>query len=155
MAGGARVGAGRHADPNALNRDRKSDTITWTNLAPSGPEITPVWPLSRPTKRESDLWKREWQRPQARQWLAGGLETQVAIYIRTLRDAERPHAPVACRTLLARQEDALGISIAGLARLRWVIAEAQTAPATPIPGRQAQSGPSARDRLRLVRDGPS
>jgi hypothetical protein len=147
--------SGPAPDPNALRRDRPSDGNVWTHLPASGPEITPVWPLSRPTKRESDLWKREWQRPQAHQWLAGGLATQVAIYVRTLRDAERPHAPVACRTLLARQEDALGISIAGLARLRWVIAEAQSAPAAPIPGHRAPAGPSARDRLRLVRDGPS
>lgn len=119
-SGGARARSGPPPDPQALRRDH--DATEWTRIpaARSGPP--PAWPLPRPTKRELDVWAQEWTRPQAVMWEIYGWFTQVAIYVRTLRAAEDPKAAAATRGLVLRQEDALGISIGGLQRNRWIIA---------------------------------
>lgn len=146
--GGARAHSGPPRDPNSLRRDSLM-AGDWATLPAAGrPGPAPEWPLTKPTKREADLWVREWRRPQAVMWEVNGQELEVALYVRTLRQAEMVKAPVAMRTLLKQQQEALGLSLPGLQRNRWRIASADDAPAA-----RPSAGMSARDRLRVVPGG--
>lgn len=101
--------------------------------------------------RELELWEREWRRPQAVAWEANGQEVEVALYVRALASAEDPGAKVTLRTLVKQQQEALGISLPGLARNRWMIGTTVAAePARPT-GRAG--GRSARSRFRVVPGG--
>jgi hypothetical protein len=147
-SGGARGNAGRVADPNALRRERSGDSASWTTLAPFD-GATPEWPLSENLEngdREATIWARLWKRPQASEWLRLGLEDEVALYARYLAEAEFPDAPSAVRTLVKQHQELLGLSTAGLNRLRWQLpaGEAQKAPAA------APRKSSSRARLKVV-----
>lgn len=100
--------------------------------------------------RELEVWAGEWRRPQAVEWERNGQELEVALYVRALVAAEAPDAKVTLRTLVKQQQEALGLSLPGLARNRWRIPDEATddqmAP-TPI-----EPGKSARDRF-TVHDG--
>lgn len=144
--GGARAHSGPAPDPNALRRDR--DAGDWTTLPADGRDgPLPEWPLTKATQREISLWKREWKRPQAVMWERNGQEVEVALYVRSLRMAEMPKAPTISRTLVKQQQEALGLSLPGLARNRWRIEHVEAA-APP-----AAVGRSARDRFRVVTGG--
>lgn len=147
--GGARVRSGPPPDPNALRRER--DKGEWRTLPAAGRTgDPPVWPLTRQTARERDLWAAEWQRPQAVAWEDLGMAQQVALYVRTLVDAERPKATVASRTLVRQFWDALGLSVAGLRSNRWRIEDAPPQQVTrpDDPARQ-----SAKARFRAIEGG--
>jgi hypothetical protein len=73
--------------------------------------------------RELVVWARQWSRPQAVQWERNGQEEEVALYVRTLVAAEDSDAKANVRTLVKQQQEALGISLPGLLRNRWRIAE--------------------------------
>lgn len=79
-------------------------------------------------------------------WERNHLETEVALYVRSLAEAEKPKASTPLRTLVKQQMEFLGLSLPGLSRNRWVIDggpdEART---THTP-----AGPSAKERLKLV-----
>lgn len=95
------------------------------------------------------MWEREWSRPQAVMWERLGLEVEVALYVRSLALAEKAGASVSARTLVRQQQEALGLSIPGLARNRWRIAAGE--PASLAGARRA--GPPAargRDRFRVL-----
>lgn len=104
----------------------------------------PQWPLSRPSQRELAIWAQEWTRPQAVMWERNRQHQEVALYVRTLVEAERRGAPAALRTLVRQQQEALGISLTGMLRLRWLIA----AEGEERPRLVAEAGPSVRERLR-------
>lgn len=154
MRGGPRANAGPAPDPDALRRDRKDDA-TWLTLplaGRSGP--VPKWPLSTASKRELELWKSEWQRPQAVMWERNGQEVEVAMYVRTLVAAESEKSPVAARVLVVRQQEVLGISLTGLARNRWRIeSRADKAKTTSTGARAKPVRASSRSRLRVVSGG--
>ena len=150
-SGGARATSGPAPDPMALRRDR--DRSGWTHLPAEGRQgETPTWPLSRPTARETALWDAEWRRPQAVMWEANHQELEVAIYVRTLRQAESPRASVAMRTLLRQHQEALGLSLPGLHRNRWIIATT-AAPARPAAATGTEGRPSIRERMKVVQGG--
>lgn len=124
MKGGPRANAGRPLEPDAIRRDRPSDQAGWVTLPASRDGAVPEWPLSDASQRELQLWAAEWKRPQAVMWEANGQAIEVAMYVRTLKAAEKDDASTATRTLLKQQQEALGLSLPGLARLRWRIAGA-------------------------------
>lgn len=141
---------GPPADPNALRRSR--DGQTWIRLPPDGRKgRTPVWPLApAATERELELWKKLWRYPQAVQWEKLGLSLEVALHVRTLREAERPKSTTAARTLAMRQQEALGLTSAALAKLHWVIPEVAPAQAS-AQGEDAQK--PARERFGVIQGG--
>ena len=142
MKGGS-SNSGRAPDPNSIRNDRSS-AAGWTHLPAQGRQgPPPPWPLATPSRRELDLWEREWRRPQAVMWEANGQEAEVALYVRSLKDAEKPKASVAARTLVKQQQESLGISLPGLARNRWIIASTSEAAHRPT----VVSGGSAKERL--------
>lgn len=144
MVKGAHGRGGPPPDPLALRRDRGDDR-GWTHLPAAGRQgPPPPWPLVKPTRRELELWRDAWSRPQAVVWEQNGQAVEVALYVRTLREAEAPAAGVMRRVLVARMADALGLSMPGLLRNRWVIASTDGAPARPT----VIAGGAARDRLR-------
>ena len=147
-SGGARGNAGRVADPNALRRERSGDSASWTSLAPfDGP--APEWPLSENLEngvREMTIWERLWRRPQASEWSRLGLEDEVALYARYLAEAEAPDASSAVRTLVKQHQELLGLSTAGLNRLRWQMPAGEARQVEAAPKRKA----SSRARLKVV-----
>ena len=122
MRGGARARSGPAPDPDALRRER--DGESWTTLPAEGRKgRVPKWPLARASKRENEIWRGEWKRPQAVVWQRNGQELEVALYVRSLVAAEALDAPTNLRTLVKQQQEALGISLPGLHRNRWRIGE--------------------------------
>ena len=121
--GGARVNSGPPPDPAAMRRDRKNDTVTFFHLPIAGHDgAVPAWPLTTASRREKSLWVRLWSRPQGAAWAYFGLDMAVANYIRNQVEAERPDANASLRGLVQRQLDSLGLTHAGMATNRWVIA---------------------------------
>lgn len=134
--------SGPPRDPNALRRER--DAGQWTHLPASGRQgPAPEWPLSRPSARELAIWAEEWRRPQALMWERNGQHREVALYVRSLVEAEKRGAPVALRTLVRQQQEALGISLPGLLRNRWLIVGDEERPKLVV-----AAGSSVRERLR-------
>ena len=118
-SGGARARSGPPADPRSARSERRGDG--WTDLPAVGLKRAPVWPLALKSKPEGALWGKLWKKPQAVMWKRQGLEFQVAHYVRTALEATEGGAPASLKTAVLRMEDQLGISLAGLAALRWRI----------------------------------
>ena len=145
---------GRLPEPDALRRDRRTDA-GWTVLPVDGrPGTPPRWPLSPSASTvERDLWKREWSRPQAVMWQRSGLDIEVALYVRTLVEAGRRGATAALRELVVRQQRGLGISLEGLLRNRWVIADGETSSSATAASTAARSASDIKQRtLHLIAD---
>ena len=154
MARGGHAASGPAPDPNALRRNRPSDQAGWRTLPAEGyPGGAPEWPLTTPSEREAELWDELWGRPQAVMWGELGQDFEVALFVRTLAEAERPDARIDVKKMVRPYLDSLGLSVQGMLRLRWKItpvAESDEAPATV---RSAARRPGPRDRLKVVRDG--
>jgi hypothetical protein len=150
MAGGARIGAGRTPDPNALRRDRKDDA-GWTVLPAEGRKgkKPPSFPLIDPTAREMQLWRELWKKPQAIVWEKNGQEMQVAMYTRTFAEAEIIGAHTNLRTLLRQQANELLLTLPALLSARVRIAEDEVA-AKRTQAKVEPAKNSARDRLKAV-----
>lgn len=146
--GGARSRSGPAADPTS-QRSQRVDRAGWVHLPAAGREgVPPAWPLPRPTKFELQVWSDAWRKPQALMWARRGWEVQVALYVRTLRQASGAGARASTMTVLLRQEVNLGLTEDGLARNRWIIDDAPTAAAPP-----RRSTSNAKDRIRLIQGG--
>jgi hypothetical protein len=77
-------------------------------------------------------------------WERNRQHHEVALYVRTLVEAERRGSPAALRTLVRQQQEALGLSLPGMLRNRWLIASE----GEERPRLIAEAGPSIRERLR-------
>ena len=119
MPSGGHARSGPPPDPNAIRRDRKSDQAGWLTLAGPREGPVPAWPLTESTKREDAMWARLWATPQSSQWEAQGWHDEVALYVRTFCRASASDGSTADRTLVLRQMEGLGLSAAGMSRLRW------------------------------------
>ena len=128
MTSGGHARSGPPPDPNAIRRDRKSDQLTWLTLTGNREGPAPAWPLTESTKREDAMWARLWTTPQATQWEAQGWHDEVALYVRTFCRASAQDGSTADRTLVLRQMEGLGLSAAGMSRLRWRLPTTDTAP---------------------------
>lgn len=146
-SGGARTRSGPAPDPSSLRSAK--DAGEWTTLPAEGRKgRTPAWPLTKASKRETVLWAREWKRPQALMWERLGQELEVALYVRSVADAEQFGAAVAARTLVRQMMDNLGISAPGMKNLRWKIV------ADEVGQRRSAAAtarrPSSRQRMQVV-----
>ncbi|WKV74736.1 hypothetical protein AW27_026385 [Streptomyces sp. PCS3-D2] len=152
--GGARAVSGPAPDPNALRRERKTDAAGWRTLPADGrPGPAPEWPLTEATEREHDVWLDLWESPQAVMWEELGQALEVALFVRTLAEAERPDARVDIKKMVRGYLDSLGLSVQGMLRNRWKIAPGVPAPAADAVPAPAVRRPSARDRLKVVPSG--
>ncbi|MYS34921.1 hypothetical protein GT025_12455 [Streptomyces sp. SID4920] len=127
----------------------------WRTLPAEGRgEPAPEWPLSLPTDRELELWDEMWAKPQAVAWEAMGQELEVALFVRTLAEAERADGRVDVKKMVRSYLDSLGLSVAGMNRNRWKVAPAVDEPAAEAEAVAAPvRRPSARDRLKVVPSG--
>ncbi|WP_435107341.1 hypothetical protein [Nocardiopsis synnemataformans] len=152
-SGGARTVSGPAPDPDALRRNRPSDTSGWQTLPAEGRTgAPPDWPLIDVQPREWDLWCDLWSRPQAAMWEKLDQRYEVAMFVRKLAEAELPKASVELQKVVRQYLDSLGLSVQGMLRNRWKIATPEQdqdddaeATAPQVPAR-----PSARDRLTVV-----
>ncbi|OII64657.1 hypothetical protein BJP40_19880 [Streptomyces sp. CC53] len=138
-----------------MRRNRKSDASGWRTLPPEGRAgEPPEWPLSEATDREWDLWCELWEKPQGVVWEELGQALEVALFVRTLAEAERPDARVDVKKMVRSYLDSLGLSVAGMLRNRWRIGPAAAAAAEVLPLESPPARrPSARDRLKVVSRG--
>ncbi|MEV1006118.1 hypothetical protein [Streptomyces sp. NPDC049881] len=152
--GGARTRSGPPPDPNALRRERPADQAGWTTLPAegrSGP--APDWPLTDPSVREFDVWRELWAKPQAVAWDALDQSLEVALFVRTLAEAEEPEASAERRKQLRSYMDSLGLSVAGMLRNRWRVAPAAEDAEALSSAADRPPRPSARDRMRVIEGG--
>ncbi|WP_245879195.1 hypothetical protein [Streptomyces reticuliscabiei] len=147
--------SGPPPDPRSLRSTKAIDRGGWRTLPAEGREAEPPeWPLTEAAERELGLWDDLWAKPQAVAWEDMGQELEVALFVRTLAEAERADGRVDVKKMVRGYLDSLGLSVAGMNRNRWKVAPAldddEGAPeiaATPAPR------PSARDRLKVVPSG--
>jgi hypothetical protein len=90
-----------------------------------------------------------WLKPQATEWKRLGLEDEVALYVRYLAEAERAEASGSVRTLVKQHQELLGLSTAGLNRLRWQLPAGEA----PKVEQSAKRKSSSRARLKVVGNG--
>jgi len=147
--GGARAVSGPAPDPRSLKSAASMDKGGWRTLPAEGRAgDAPEWPLTTAADRELDLWDDLWSKPQAIAWEDMGQELEVALFVRTLAEAERADARVDVKKMVRSYLDSLGLSVAGMNRNRWKIAPViePAADVAAVPVRR----PSARDRLKVV-----
>ncbi len=148
-SGGARPRSGPPPDPEALRRDRPSDSAGFTFLPFEGRQgPAPIWPLIGFTVREEELWLSMWRKPQAIMWERLGQEIEVALFVRKLAEAELPKASVELQKVVRQYLDSLGLSVGGMLRNRWKLTEpvSEEDSAAPVVPKKS----SARDRLKVV-----
>ncbi|MEU9777444.1 hypothetical protein [Streptomyces sp. NPDC047968] len=152
--GGARAVSGPAPDPTALRRSRPSDAAGWRTLPAAGREgEPPQWPLTEATDREWDVWCDLWETPQAVMWEEMEQALEVALFVRTLTEAERPDGRSDVKKMVRGYLDSLGLSVQGMLRHRWKVApeeEAFTVQPPPAGDAPPPRRRSARDRLTVV-----
>jgi hypothetical protein len=125
----------------------------WTALPSEGRKGRPPrWPLDGQSPRERKLWLELWRRPQAVMWEQLDQRYEVALFARNLERAEQPMASVELQKVVRQYLDSLGLSVAGMLRNRWRLAEPEAAAAAGP--KAAASRPSARNRLKVVPSEP-
>ena len=121
MVSGGHGRSGRPPDPFSLRQDGRQGE--WTVLPARCDQPAPEWPLGpEQTPRQMVLWAELWRRPQAQEWHRLGLKDEIAMLVVYASEAELPHGTRDSRTLYRQHRELLGLSTAGMARLRWKIA---------------------------------
>ena len=96
------------------------------------------------------MWGELWEKPQAIMWEQLGQVLEVALFTRTLIEAEQVDAKVDVRKLARQYLDSLGLSVQGMLRNRWKI----VAPTPDVEELDEEDfAPvrrSARDRMKVV-----
>lgn len=147
--GGARARSGPAPDPNALRRQDHADSKGWVVLPVEGRlGDIPDFPLSQYSASELDLWSELWRKPQAVMWEKLGLKFQVAAYVRAFLESVEPDASAGIKTAVIRMEGELGISLPGMASLRWRLSEDELEQKRVDPVKAGVL--SARDRLKAL-----
>lgn len=150
---GGHAASGPAPDPNAQRRNRKADAAGWRTLPAEGRAgEPPEWPLTEATDREWNIWHDLWQKPQALMWEELGQVLEVALFARTLAEAERPDARVDVKKMVRGYLDSMGLSVAGMLRNRWRIAPVAEQDDADVVDMTARR-PSARDRIKVVPSG--
>lgn len=117
---------GPPAKKDARRRNARPD---WRTLPADGRSgRAPAWPIGRPSKAETALWRSLWSTPQAVAWEELGWVRLVCRYARLLLSAEVPDAPVTLLGEVRQLEDRLGLSPMAMRRLQWEIGEAAAKP---------------------------
>lgn len=150
-SGGARVVSGPAPDPNSLRQQRVADMSGWTTLPAEGRAgRAPTWPLTAQSEREKKLWRELWRRPQSVMWEQLDQRYEVAMFARNLARAESPLSSVELQKVVRQYLDSLGLSVQGMLRNRWKLADPVKAPASSAPASGAPRRASARSRLTVV-----
>lgn len=149
-SGGARVVSGPAPDPAALSRGRRGDVSGWTTIPRERRRgRPPKWPLSEQGAREAELWADLWKRPQAVMWAQLDQRYEVAMFVRNLGRAEKWDASIELQKVVRQYLDSLGLSVQGMLRNRWRLAEPAPRPSAASRAPAARR-PSSRSRLTVV-----
>ncbi|MFJ9662827.1 hypothetical protein ACIRPR_33370 [Streptomyces griseoflavus] len=155
--GGARTVSGPPPDPNSLRQMKAAEVGGWKTLPADGyAGPVPEWPLTEATPREEAIWADLWAKPQAVMWAELGQALEVALFCRTLAEAERPDARADIKKMVRGYLDSLGLSVAGMLRNRWRIAPSADAVVLDLPagaGEAPRRRPGPRDRMKVVPSG--
>jgi hypothetical protein len=152
-SGGARATSGPPPDPQSLRQGRRGDDGGWTEIpAKARAGKPPQWPMEDQSPREAAIWALLWKMPQAAQWKRLRLEWSVALVARLRERAEWQSSSAALLMELRQHEDSLGLTVPGLLRNRWRIAEPIPA-ARQAPRASAAAPESAKTRLRAITGG--
>jgi hypothetical protein len=137
-SGGARSGSGPTPDLNSY----RSQNRDWVELPAAGYDgPIPDWPLPEmATGEEWEFWVATWRKPQGVQWIAFGVQPQVAMYVRTFLEAAKPGASSNLKTAARQLDNELGISIDPMLKLGWRIGGDTTPVSAPAGARQTSSG---------------
>jgi hypothetical protein len=139
-----------------LRQAKAAEAGGWKTLPAEGYSgEVPEWPLTEPTPREQAIWGDLWAKPQAVMWAELGQALEVALFCRTLAEAERPDARADIKKMVRGYLDSLGLSVSGMLRNRWKIAPAVDAVVLDLPAGAAEPSRrrSARDRMKVVPNG--
>lgn len=112
---------------------RRNARPDWRTLPHDGRKgRVPAWPIGRPKRAETELWKKLWATPQAVAWEDLGWTRVVARYARLVLVCESPEVTAAMLGELRQLEDRLGLTPMSMKRLQWEIGEqlASTGPGT-------------------------
>lgn len=109
---------------DARRRNKRPD---WLTLPASGRTgKPPAWPIGRPTKEETALWKQLWSTPQAFAWERLGWTRVVGRYARLVLQSETREATAALLGEVRQMEDRLGLTPMSMKRLQWEVGEVPT-----------------------------
>lgn len=146
-SGGARARSGPPADPNSLRSARLGDSA-WVTLPVEGfSGSVPLFDLPGASEREVTLWESLWCKPQAFMWSKLGLEAEVAAYVRAYVESTEVEASAGLKTAVLRMAAELGLSLPGMAALKWRFAEDEVEAKRQ---ESAKAAVSARDRLKAL-----
>lgn len=150
--GGARNRSGPKADENSERSEQRGYTLTsLPSEGYKGP--VPKFPLPDATKRELEVWKQLWKKPQAAAWALPSeswrIDT-VGMYVRVKVRCEDPEAPATLFGQLHRFADQIGLTTAGLAEMGWKVAVDETAAAREAKDEPKKRPTSSRNRMRVV-----
>lgn len=122
-SGGARAGAGRPQDPNALDTSRRKDTSGLVVLS-STPRTTPApeWSLSAQSDSEVEQWARLWRKPQAQYWIDFDMLEVVALFVRQFCEAATPMNSAENRKAAQSFFSVLGLTAPALKAAGYTIA---------------------------------
>ena len=139
---GSSSNSGPSADPDAIRRDRNGHRFLTLPVGRTGKP--PAWPsyIRQQDETEAAIWADLWILPQATVWESHHMEAEVALYARTLAKAQQRGVAAAWRVLVMRQQDSLGLSLAGLRANRWQMPSLEPSPV-------ATWRPTQADRARL------
>jgi hypothetical protein len=123
----------------------------------------PEWPLPGEPDPESQcalLWSEMWTMPQAIMWERHRRYIEVALYVTAVvaifvgpdPDAKVDITPT-LRSLVLRQQDALGLTSGSLTRHRWRIADAEPTPAAKPARNDDPDRSSAKARFQRLQGG--
>ncbi|WP_206281484.1 hypothetical protein [Streptomyces prasinopilosus] len=135
---------------------RAAEAGGWKTLPADGyAGPVPEWPLTEATPREEAVWADLWAKPQAVMWAEMGQALEVALFCRTLAEAERPDARADIKKMVRGYLDSLGLSVSGMLRNRWRIAPVVDAVVLDLPSVAAEAPrrPGPRDRMKVVPNG--
>ena len=104
---------------------RRNARPDWRTLPAEGRRgRAPAWPIGKPTRVETELWKKLWATPQAVAWADLGWTRIVGRYARLVLLCEGPDATAALLGEIRQLEDRLGLTPMSMRRLQWEIGEA-------------------------------
>jgi hypothetical protein len=153
MPSGGHGNSGPAPDPNALRRGR-SDDRGWTNLPAAGfTGVVPEFPLPGALSVEAELWESLWKKPQAAMWSKLGLELEVAAYVRAFLESVEVQASAGLKTAVLRMSAEIGLSVPGMASLRWKFSEDEVSARRNAVAPVKAARPSAKDRLAALANG--
>ena len=151
-SGGRRTRSGPAKDPDALRRER--DEGEWIKLWDDDRvAVVPVFPLIDERVRESVVWAELWSKPQSLLWERFGLEFTVALFVRSLVEAESDGAKATDRNSARQLADALGLTPSSLLSLRWKIERREPGVAASGGGGRNAGSPAKRPSLTVVTGG--